>query len=81
MSDDRQWHFTRASSPAVFWLSALAAGVVALALWGVAWYLHFHRRVVGAPGKFLGKLSRIEIIMLSVGALVLFAAWLVGWFV
>ncbi len=65
----------------MFWLSALAAGVVALALWDVAWYLHFQRRLVGAPGKFLGKLSRIEIIMLSVGVLVLFAAWLVGWFV
>ena len=80
-SGDREARFTRDTTPAIFWIPAIAMGLVAFACWAVAWYLHFHRRLVGAPGIFVGRLSRLEIILLSVGALVLLAAWLARSFV
>ncbi len=80
-SGDRQWHFTREPNPAVFWIPSLVAAGCAAAFWVLAWYLHFRRRLVGAPESGPFGLNWFAVIMLALGALVILAVTIAGLFI
>ncbi len=79
-SGDHEWRFERDSDPITFWLPALVAAFLAVASWVTAWYLHFVRRLSGAPGgDFVGPLRPVKFILICFVVLVLCASIVARW--
>jgi H+/Cl- antiporter ClcA len=43
--ENHQWHYGRESHPFLFWVVTLTFGGIGIVFWGLAWYLHFRRRI------------------------------------
>jgi len=75
--NDRQWKFTRAENPAVFWAPAVGALILALVCLLATYQLHFHLRLSRPVIQGPAILKWLPLILPAIAVLAMLIAMLI----